>query len=333
MKSFMEFLLERKDVDTTVLDKIKSDNKYQLNIIPVTTNDKPSKSRFKALVGKELSSHSKRAEIMKYLAKTFNGELLGNAEDPTAVKFGDITLFVKPESKQGKTSDGVDSEYIIVNKINALIDEVGHPITIVFKSNDSTGTKKLICKDITSVEQCGKDASIKSKKIKADIRLLSKSTKYNISLKKIGAAWVENGSVYGHDWYVKTIENAIENGITKMSGSDSTGYKLSKTIYWEMTDDEKTAALFGDDILPNGGVIEATFTDDTTISQLDDNTYVIDVGYIITKLSDLHGKHDMAWFAINHHNRPGHWRGIYVRAAFMYRASPNTVEVDRIDKS
>ena len=43
MKSFMEFLLERKDIDTTVLDKIKSDNKYQLNIIPVTSNDKPSK--------------------------------------------------------------------------------------------------------------------------------------------------------------------------------------------------------------------------------------------------------------------------------------------------
>ena len=335
MKSFLEYLFESKNTDTSILQTILKDNTYQFEIVPVTSNGKASKSRFKALVDKEYSSHSSRANIMKYLADKYDGTLVGNNEDPDAVKFDNygITVFVKPKSKQGTASDGVDSEYFIVEKINTVIKNAnGIPITFVFNSISSKGTKRLVCSDIIKAEQCGKDASNRTKKIKADIRLKSKNKSFNISLKKKGAVWIENGSVYGNEWYVPTIKNAISTNKTKLSGDDLTGYKLSKTIYWKMTDDEKEAGLFGDDILPNGAVVEATFTNDTELKQIDENTFEIPVLYIITKLNDAKDSHDLAWFAVNHHGRPGHWRGIYVRAAFMSRANSNTVEVDRIDK-
>ena len=137
------------------------DNTYQFEIVPVTSNGKASKSRFKALVDKEYSSHSSRANIMKYLADKYDGTLVGNNEDPDAVKFDNygITVFVKPKSKQGTASDGVDSEYFIVEKINTVIKNAnGIPITFVFNSISSKGTKKLVCSDIIKAEKWGKDA-------------------------------------------------------------------------------------------------------------------------------------------------------------------------------
>jgi len=41
--------------------------------------------------------------------------------------------------------------------------------------------------------------------------------------------------VYGHEWYVPTIKNAIAEKKTKLIKISPENYKLTKTIYWEMT--------------------------------------------------------------------------------------------------
>lgn len=331
MKSFLEYLLESKDTDTSIIQHILNDKKYDFDVI----SDNGSKTTYKVLVDKQFESTNKRNEIAKYLADKYDGTLITNNAGKTIVKFDQygIKVRIKPKLKQGNQSAGVASEYAIVNLINSKIQENDNqPITLVFKSLDKKGTAEFICKDIIIAEQCGKEGSIKTKRIKADIRLKSTKTTYNISLKKAKAVWIENGSVYGHEWYVPTIKNAIAEKKTKLIKISPENYKLTKTIYWEMTQQEKENGLFGDDILPNGSVIEATFDDNTSLIQIDANTYQIDVNYIITSIKDAVGKHDLAWFAVPHEGRPGHWRGVYVRAAFMTRATSNTVKVDRIDK-
>lgn len=329
MKSFLEYLYEAKNVNTAIIDKIIADKTYDM--IAIATG----KSTFKILV--PFNDRPHRMQVMQYLANTYNGQIVGNDGGKTGkVIFPDynVSIEVKPKEKQGTHSDGVDSEYALTDKVNELISMSSNgSINLIFKSRDSHGTKQFKCTAITQAEQYGRNAaSIKGRTIKADVVFHAKNGKtYNISLKKKGAAWVENGSYYGHDWYVQTIENAVVDNKTQLIGNDKTGYKLSKTIYWDMTADEKKHALFGDDcIYPHGCVIEATFDKTISIEQLDIDTYLIDVDYIMTSTKDAIGKHDLAWFAINHAGRPGHWPGIYVRAAFMSRANSNTVYVKRV---
>lgn len=235
------------------------------------------------------------------------------------VKIGNINILAKPKSKQGRASAGIDNEMVIINTINNIC-KTG-PINIRF----TDGSKTFECIGVKNCKEMGRDTSGRKK---ADI-ILEGENNYPISIKKDNAEIWESADAYAAEKAKKVIAKCLkENKIVITTGSNGVS-KISPTIAWKASSNEKRDVMFGADIEGKGCVIQKTFgTQLYKIAQ--DGFYEIPVSKIYKTINDASGPHDV-WFLIrNDSTRKSPklgYNGLRILAVYGSRINKNVLKV------
>ena len=204
-----------------------------------------------------------RIAICEELAHKFDSigaKYMPNHNDSSigAVIINNLRINVKPKSRQGSGSAGVENEHYLVKQINDMIEEIGTPsgISILFK-----GKHKKQFDNIVEAKQVGADT--KGRK-KADIILIDKNKKkYPISLKKDNYDILESSDTYYKKKARRKLDKLIKSGKVKLKTlKEKTGkrgkytvYKIEPNFAMRATPQEKKDVLFGSDILAGKGCI------------------------------------------------------------------------------
>lgn len=213
---------------------------------------------------------------------------IGFQGDPTKIVVKDVGI-------QGDKSAGVANEAELANLLKSMV-EAYKSINVTFR--DDRG-KTLEIRDVTDVELTGKD--VKDRK-KADVVLKSQSQRLPVSLKKLDAeTWESADTMFGAKAR-EIIDRLVDNGVvtlTKLGEKD--GYKLSKEIVVEPTEEEAMSAIFGQDINPEGGIVIQTFKPEHFVQ--DGNSVAIDAHAVIKNKQDIPESHLMVWLIRNNAGR------------------------------
>jgi len=216
-----------------------------------------------------------------------------------AVIINKMRINVKPLSKQGSSSAGVENETYIVDQINNIIKDVGNPkgIRVQFKK----GTRKKTYKNIVKCLRVGADT--KGRK-KADIALVNKTgKKYPLSLKKDNYDILESADSYYRDKARKKIDKLVKSGKVaieffkyknRASGRYAV-YKIVPNFAIRATSKEMRDVIFGSDILRDkGAVLVRTFAASDFSYDGKSNLLTITVSDLIAEM--IHAK--SVWFLV-----------------------------------
>lgn len=198
-------------------------------------------------------------------------------------------IAVKPLSKQGSTSAGVENETNAVQAINYIIQQYG-TCNIVF----TDGTHKFIAKDILLADRVGADTAGRKK---ADIVLKSSSKLYPISLKKDNAEYWESADTLWKEEAVYFLTKAIQKKLITVSNQPGGVVKIEPNIAIEATPQESENVIFGSDLLNKGCVVTRTFEGNDFYFDGKSNTLTIQCSSVITKLADVPDSKKV-WFLI-----------------------------------
>ena len=222
-----------------------------------------------------------------------------------------------PASKQGKASAGLANEHTLFKMIEQIT--ANGPMNIVFRA----GRKEYRVDGVTGYRDAGRDTGGRKK---ADIVLIDQDNKeYPISLKKDKAEMWESADSY---WAAKAkslVDAQVKAGKVTVEPFKNVN-KLTPNLAKKADSREAKAVVFGSDILPNGCVLEKTFTGRYNIVE---ETAIIEVTKIITSLSDLKGDYEI-WFLIrNDSSRKGSkiYPGLRVLAVKKTRINRNVLQV------
>jgi hypothetical protein len=235
---------------------------------------------------------------------------------------GNLKIFVKPLSKQGSASAGIDNENIVVDTINSYTKK--GPINVIFK--DADGRKTFDVYGCTSASSVGSDTTDKKK---ADIILYVGNTKYPISIKKDNAEYWESADTSFGPKSLPIIKKAIKDKKIKLIDNGSY-FTIEPNIAVKATKEEKNSIIFGSDILTNKGcVITKTFSKDSF--NLEDGNLIIDVSNIITNLTEVPDDKDVFFLIRNDKTRKSvkEYPGIRVLAAYKSRINKNVLVLPR----
>jgi hypothetical protein len=241
------------------------------------------------------------------------------------VRADGFSLFVKPKSKQGARSAGIENEVIVINSINNIIKEnAGMTIDVRFKSRK--GQTQTI-RNVTHCKEMGRDTSGRKK---ADIILETSKLEYPISIKKDNAEiWESADSYYGMK-AAKHISNLLEDNKIKLVPMGVV-YKVEPNFAIKATKKETIEVVFGSDLLRGrrGSVIQRTFSSSDFKMDYNKNLLTIKVSSIIRKPEDVKGNHTV-WFLVrNDRTRKTikDFPGIRVLAAYESRINSNVLRV------
>jgi len=305
MINFKTFLLEIK-IEKEINDKLLSIiNRLGYN--DIKTN---SKFYFSILTNKN------RIEVMKELEKEIQKEIPEAKWDISSsgssignIVIGKFKLGVKPKSRQGKSSFGLENEMTLFNILDEIL--INKPINIIF----STGKKEFKIENAVSYKDVGNNT--KNRK-KADIIIFDdKGKKYFISIKKDNAENWESADSYYADKAKKIIDKLISQDKIKLEPYRK-GFKLNKNIGILANKKEIKDVVFGSDILGNGCVIKKTFDGKYVIK---DENVIIKVSEIITNLSEI-PENEKVYFLIRNditRNNPKLYKGIRILAVMKSR--------------
>ena len=222
-----------------------------------------------------------------------------------------------PASKQGKASAGLANEHTLFKMIEQIT--ASGPMHVVFKA----GSKEYRVENVVGYRDAGRDTGGRKK---ADIVLITKDNKeYPISLKKDKAEMWESADSYWSAEAKKIVDAEVKKGNVTIDAFKNV-YKLTPNLAKKASSGEAKAVVFGNDILPNGCVIEKTFNGRYEI--VDDTAYIT-ATKIITSLSDLKGEYEI-WFLIrNDSSRKGSkiYPGLRVLAVKKTRINKNVKQV------
>jgi len=255
-------------------------------------------------------------------------ELLPGAEyDPSmpgssngGIRYRDGKVLIKPAGKQGAQSAGVANEIELFNIIQEMV-ATHKSITVTFKAHDG---KKFDISGVIGIEHTGKETK---GRLKGDVRIVTKDTKYPISLKKIDAEVWESADTYFGPTAIKILNRLYARNKIGLTGlgkknQDGTEYvRISPEVAVEPTLDEVRNVIFGDDIETlKGAVIFQTFTPQHFVR--DDDKLSVECESIIRSLNDIPRSHLMVWLIRNDSTRnpTGGIPGLRITAAVQTRA-------------
>lgn len=239
----------------------------------------------------------------------------------------DHIIFVKPKSRQGVHSAGIDNEFALVGGINESIKENGGPLDVVFVS----GGKKVEYKDIAKALEVGTDTANRKK---ADIKLVtSKGREIPISIKKDGAEIWESADKYWGEMAGKFITQLLTDNKIKMDLQNAGHYKLSPNFAVKANPKELKDVVFGSDILKGkGAVVERTFKSKDFLHDGAKNRLLVNVSNLILTPSDVKGR-DTPWFLVRNdstrNDKQIGFAGIRVLSVFESRINKNVLRVKR----
>lgn len=242
--------------------------------------EKSTGSKVIILIGSGINRVSELEKIAKLLggeyAKNVAGSSAGGAILRTQqAKSKKFVVLAKPKSRQGTSSAGIENEQTIIQNIKGIIELTGEPVDILL----TDGKRRFLCKSVVDVVDAGRDT--KGRK-KADIILIG-DKRYPISIKKDNAGAWESADTY---WRTEalTIINKLQSKrkvkLLPIPGKPGVN-KIEPEIVVECNDVEIRDFVFGSDLLPNGCVIQRTFSSSDFHYDGDVNLLSIDVSHII----------------------------------------------------
>ena len=229
---------------------------------------------------------------------------------------------VKPLSKQGSASAGVENEANLVQAINYMVQQYG-TIDVIF----TDGNRKFMCKEVQTARQVGADTAGRKK---ADVMVCG-TKEYPVSLKKDNAEYWESADSFWRDNAEKYLTRAVKKGDVKVESLSGGVIKITPNIGVEATDVESVDVIFGSDILGKGCVVTRTFEGNDFRFDGKTNTLTINTSSVITKLSDVPDSKKV-WFLIRNDSTrksiPG-YPGTRALAAYKSRITGNVLKISR----
>lgn len=223
-------------------------------------------------------------------------------------------IVVKDQGKQGDSSSGVANEIELAALLESVVQKYGSA-NVEFR--DPRG-KVLKIDGVTEVETTGKQ--VKGRR-KADVVLKSNTQTLPVSIKQLDAeTWESADRMFGKRAR-EIIDDLVDRGAVDLIDIGAGGYKLSREIVIEPTEDEAMDAIFGADINPEGGIVIQTFKPEHFVQQ--DNRVVVACHAVIKDPSDIPESHMMVWLIRNNAGRLSKSlgiRGLRPMASVMTRA-------------
>lgn len=278
-------------------------------------------TNFKIINNKRIhiKTDDNRAKLLQYLAEIFNGKYIDRPSSISSIGYVELDNGVKLVAKPNKIySAGVLNEKILVNHINKL--HIENPINIRFVSENKT----FECIGVKNCKATGTDVTNRRK---ADL-VLQGIKDYPISLKKDNAEIWESADQFAGAKAKKIIDKLVKKNKIELELTDKGVYKIKPNVAFYPTIEEKRDLVFGSDILPNGAVIEKTFSGDEIYTMNDDGWFEIPVTYIITSLNDVEGHRDVVFLIRNDSSRNSKhigYPGLRVLAVFEKRLNKNVL--------
>lgn len=337
MKSFKQFICEGElNEEYLLLEKVAQ--KFSADIESIKPMIKKSlklkDSDFKRVSANRLAilTDSNRQKVLENIANELaplGWKYKTNTKVSSIghVEYNNSIIFVKPKSRQGLASAGVDNEQILISGINEYIKENGGEITVTFTS----GRKKTTHKDIVKVIDVGRDASARKK---ADIVMVNtKGKEIPISIKKDGAEIWESADQYWGENAGKFIKQLLKDKKIKMELQNAGYYKITPNFAVKANKKEVRDVVFGSDILAKkGAIVEKTFRPNDFFYNGDKNELVIKVSNVIVNESDISGR-DIPWFLVRNDStrkiKAIGYDGIRVLSVFESRINKNVLRVNR----
>lgn len=237
----------------------------------------------------------------------------------------DSKIFVKPSSRQGRSSGGLENEDSLRSEIDEILSDLEDPITVEFVTDRG---KRFTVKNVIDAVDAGSDT--KNRK-KSDLNLITTTGIFPISIKKDNAMYWESADSYWGDKaadYIESLLSSEQIGMVDRGGY----YSVVPNFAVKATEEERKDVVFGSDILGKGAVIKRTFSSRDFDFDPITATLTVNVSEIITKSSDLDGSPMDVWFFVrNDRTRssvPG-YKGIRVLATYEKRLNPNVLRVER----
>lgn len=235
------------------------------------------------------------------------------------VEVDGIKITVKPASKQGTLSAGIENEMLFIDSINEHSDNV---IAISFLGYN----KKFTVKNIVKAVGVGRNS--KGKK-KSDVDLLTvKGNIIPISIKKDNAEVWESADSYWGKKAVQYVTELVKLGKIKLIPYGSIN-KIQPNFAIKATEEEKKSVVFGSDILKyKGAVITRTFSKNDFKYDEGKNILSIYCSHIIRELCDVNGYCDV-WFLVRNDSTrvTDTIRGIRTVAVFQKRINSNILKI------
>lgn len=317
MKSFIEYLEEKAAV--AKMDDIKKILKKH----GYTKLKDISSRRLAVLTNKNRSDITEKllALFSAFGAKYTSKTTLSSAGH---IELGTLALVVKPLSRQGNKSAGVDDEHTLVAVVKDYLKEVG-PMDITMRA----GKKRWTVKNVTGVRQVGTDTAGRKK---SDVNFLVGKKEYPISIKKDNAEVWESADKYWGANAKKIIDRELKAGNIDLEKQGAGHFKIKPQMAVRPNTKEKQAVIFGSDILPRGCVATRTFRPSDFSYDGEKNLLTINCSSVITKLSEAKGDHDV-WFLIRNDstrkNKDIGYNGLRILAVFPHRINKNVLRVKR----
>jgi hypothetical protein len=260
---------------------------------------------FKKLSGARFAilTDENRVELLEKIAQHFTQ--FGAVYDPDfgsssvgGVRIGKFGIFAAPKSKQGKASAGIQNEITLIKMINdALADG---PLNVVFDA----GSKKFTIPNAVRAEAVGGDTKDRKK---SDVNVIDNDGNvYPLSLKKDKAEMWESADSYWGDKMKKIVERELKNGTVRVDAHPKVRsvFTLTPNLAVKANAQEVKNVVFGNDILPNGAVLEKTFSGKYKVDG-ETESVIIDVTKIITSTRELKGEYEVYFLIRNDSSRKG----------------------------
>lgn len=230
---------------------------------------------------------------------------------------------VKPKSRQGKASAGIDNETTLIQMVNDACKNGA--LNIVF----SAGTKKFTIPFAVRAEGVGGDTAGGKK---SDVNIFDKDGNvYPISVKKDKAEYWQSADSFAKQndlW--KVILKAQKSGeiSIKPHPKKNSVFQISPEVAFMANAKETQTVVFGTDILGKGCVVEKTFTGAYKLDA-ETETMHIEVSSIVSSMRDLKDKQPYFLFRNDSSRSASVIPGVRVLAAYKSRINKNVKVVKR----
>jgi hypothetical protein len=285
---------------------------------------------FKKISSKRFSvlTNENRVDLLEKIAQHFS--VYGAVYDQDfgsssvgMVRIGAFAIGAAPKSKQGKASAGIQNEYTLINMVNTALAD--GPLNLVFQAKG----KKFTVPMAVRAEAVGGDTKDRKK---SDVNIIdADGNKFPLSLKKDKAEmWESADSYWGKD--METIVRREQKaGTVKVEPHPKVRsvFTLTPNLAVKANSKELINVVFGTDILPNGCVLEKTFSGKYKVDA-DTESVIIDVTKIITSPRELKGEYEVYFLMRNDSSRKGSKiPGLRVLAVKKSRINKNVKVVNR----
>lgn len=316
MRDFIDLL---EAVNTKVVDYLKTQGYEDINTkgnnvgVLVQIPDGSAKTQFR------VDNLNKILGLLQRDMPDMNPKLMKDKPSLSSIGYiafdNDPTkIIVKDKGVQGEKSAGIANELELAGLIQSVIEKYGSA-DVTFK--DQRG-KTLNIDAVTQVVASGKDVAGGKK---ADVVLVSATSKLPVSIKKVNAdTWESADSAFGEKAR-QVIDRLVDRGTIDLIELPSGSYKLSREVVIEPTAEEAMRAIFGTDINPQGGIVIQSFEPKHFVQQ--GNNVVIECHAVIRDIEDIPDSHAMYWLLRNNEGRLSRSlgiRGIRPLAVVMTRA-------------